>query len=155
MKLTESELVFWNKYLGSKSTVNPPLNYTIEASPAGSLNITNKLIELYLAGKKSAGSGLVEDFEVVGDPLPKIGHYWIVLDSDKQPKLILKTIRVEIHKFTEVPEYVAIAEGEGDLSLEYWKKSHTKFYEPNLASWNLKHIDDSNVITEFFETVWK
>lgn len=155
MKLAESELVFWNKYLDSKPTIESHLDCVVEASPAGSLGITDKLIALYLSGKKSAGSGLVEDFEVTGDPLPKIGNYWIVLDSKSEPKLILKTVKIEIYKFPEVPEYVATAEGEGDLSLEYWKTAHAKFYEPDLSSWNLMDINDSHVITEFFETVWK
>ncbi|PNQ54503.1 ASCH domain-containing protein [Vibrio sagamiensis] len=84
-----------------------------------------------------------------------VGNYWIVLDSNSEPRLILKTVKTEIHKFLDVPEYIVIAEREGDLSLEYWREAHTKFYEPHLSSWHLDHINDSHVITEFFELVWK
>ncbi|WP_051563747.1 ASCH domain-containing protein [Enterovibrio calviensis] len=155
MKLTESELAFWNKYLDSQPAIEPHFDYTVEANPAGVLSITDKLIALYLNGTKTAGSGLVEDYEVAGDALPKVGNFWIVLDSNSEPRIILKTVRTEINKFPEVPEYIAIAEGEGDLSLEYWKTVHAKFYEPHLSSWNLLNINDSHVITEFFELVWK
>ncbi|MBL4829008.1 MAG: ASCH domain-containing protein [Aliivibrio sp.] len=155
MKLTKSETKFWNEYLASLSPENPPSNYFVESCPAGNSSMTDGLIALYLSGKKRAGSSLVEDFEVTGDPLPKVGNYWIVLDGKNQPKLILKTLKIEIHQFRDVPEYIAIAEGEGDSSLEYWKKTHIDFFKPFLASWDIDNIDDAHVITEFFELVWK
>ncbi|WP_028025966.1 ASCH domain-containing protein, partial [Enterovibrio calviensis] len=73
MKLTESELAFWNKYLDSQPAIEPHFDYTVEANAAGVLSITDKLIALYLNGTKTAGSGLVEDYEVAGDALPKVG----------------------------------------------------------------------------------
>lgn len=154
MQLAASEQAFWHNYLDSQHK-KTDLEYTVEASPAGNLSITDELISLYLAGKKSAGSGLVEDYQVTGDALPKVGNYWIVLDSHSEPRLILKTVKTEIHPFLQVPEYIAIAEGEGDLSLAHWRAVHAKFYEADLSSWKLKHINDAHVITEFFEIVWK
>ncbi|GAD89904.1 hypothetical protein VHA01S_029_00370 [Vibrio halioticoli NBRC 102217] len=155
MDLTEMEVKYWNEYLNSLPESDVLTDYCVEANPAGNLEITDALISLYLSGKKTAGSSLVEDFEITGDPLPKVGNYWIVLDGKNKPKLILKTVNVEIHKFKSVPEYVAIAEGEGDSSLEYWRKVHIEFFSPYLASWNIENIDESHIITEFFEVVWK
>ena len=149
------EHTFWQAYLESLPQKSLPLNPFVEASPAGNINTTDGLIDLYLAGKKSAGSSLVEDFEVEGDPLPKVGNYWIVLNSQNKPMLILKTIKVEIHLFNDVPEYIAKAEGEGDCSLEYWRKVHIEFFSPYLTSWHLKRIDDAHVVTEFLEIVWQ
>jgi len=153
--MNQMETTFWNEYLDSLPTKYVPSSYFVEASPAGDLSTTDGLIALYLSGKKSAGSSLVEDFETMGDPLPKEGIYWIILDGKSEPKLIVKTIKTEIHQFKNVPEHVAIAEGEGDSSLEYWKKVHIEFFGPYLASWNIKNIDEAHVITEFFEVVWK
>jgi uncharacterized protein YhfF len=96
----------------------------------------------------------VRDFECAGDPLPKVGNHWIVLDREEQPKLIVKTIRTEINKFELIPAHVARAEGEGDLSVEYWKKTHFGLYEPFLAKWGIENIDDAEVITEHFEIVF-
>ncbi|MGK0271265.1 MAG: hypothetical protein ACI88H_001922 [Cocleimonas sp.] len=79
----------------------------------------------------------------------------LVLDGKSKPKLIVKTVKTETHQFKNVPEYVAIAEGEGDSSLEYWRKVHIEFFSPCLASWNIENIDEAHVITEFFEVVWK
>jgi len=155
LELTESENEFWLDYLNSVSIPAKQSSCNVEASPAGNYSITDQLIELYLTGKKTAGSSLVEGFEFSHDPLPEIGDFWIVLNGKNQPRLILKTIKIEIHRFRDVPEYVAIAEGEGDLSLEYWKKSHKEFYKSNIQLWGIKDIDDAHVITEHFEVVWK
>jgi len=148
------ELNFWNSYLDTVPDKESLQDVFVEAMPAGNFQITDNLIELYFAGKKIAGSSLVEDFASAGDPLPKVGNFWIVLASDKKPKLILKTKKIEIHKFAEVPQYVATAEGEGDLSLDYWKREHAKIYEPHLANWGIKDLNQANVITEFFELVF-
>jgi 5-formyltetrahydrofolate cyclo-ligase len=123
----------------------------VEASFAGGRGITDSLIQLYLGGKKWAGSSIVQDFESAGDPLPRVGNYWIVLDSAERPRLLLKTVRVEIHAFEEITAEIARAEGEGDLSVEHWKKSHGEHYAPHLAGWGVSRLSDARVITEFFE----
>ena len=54
-----------------------------------------------------------------------------------------------------MPEEVAIAEGEGDLSLDYWRKAHIEFFTPYLKSWGVTELDKETLITEFFEIVYK
>ena len=61
----------------------------------------------------------------------------------------------KIHKFNEVPVEIAVAEGEGDLTLEYWRKVHGELYVPYLKTWSLKNISEATVITEFFEIVYR
>lgn len=96
-----------------------PITPVVTAGYAGNSNITDGLLALYLSGKKIAGSSILEDFLSINDPLPQLGNYWIFLGSDEKPRCILKTIKIVTHKFNDVPEEIAIAEGEGDCSLEY------------------------------------
>ena len=152
--LTPIELKFWNDYL-KESKLDPHGEYRLSASPAGNSNITDELIELYLCGKKRAGSSIVEDFTSAGDPLPAVGDYWILLDSHKKPVLLLKTVRTVINRFKSVPLEIALAEGEGDLSLEYWKRVHAELYTPHLKQWGLSNLDEAHVITEFFEIIYR
>ncbi|MGZ3771474.1 MAG: ASCH domain-containing protein [Bdellovibrio sp.] len=65
------------------------------------------------------------------------------------------TVKIVTHKFNKVPEEIAIAIGEGDLSLEYWKKVHSELYTPHLEKWGVNSIDVATVITEFFKIVYK
>jgi uncharacterized protein YhfF len=151
MKLNERELAYWKSYL--KALPEKPLNRFVEAGIPGDDKIADQLLALYLSGKKSAGSSLVKDFEIAGDPLPEVGNFWIILDSNKEPRCIVKTVRVEIYQFDQVPEEVAIAEGEGDLSLEYWREAHIDFFTPFLESWGITDLDREKLITEFYELV--
>jgi len=58
-----------------------------------------------------------------------------------------------MNKFKDVPFEIALAEGEGDLSLDYWRRVHTEIYLPHLAGWGISSLDDATVITEFFKIV--
>ncbi len=153
--LRDAERRYWQEYHDTLRPEDRPRDPFVEASFAGGPAITDELLELYLAGKKHAGSSVVEDFMSAGDPVPKVGNYWIYLDSKERPRLILRTERVETHKFLDVPESIAIAEGEGDLSLEYWRKVHARHYGPNLAKWGLSRIEEATIITEFFAIVYR
>jgi uncharacterized protein YhfF len=149
------EIEFWQKYLARLSNPERLNEAKITASMAGNKEIADILLNLYLEGKKTAGSGLVKDYEFSGDPLPALGNYWIILDTNEQPRCIVKTVRVELHLFREVPPQVAIAEGEGDLSLEYWREAHILFFQPYLAKLGIEDLDEAEVVTEFFSLVYK
>lgn len=152
-ELTASEKAFWQEYLESLPPHSRPKDPSVEVAYAGNQEITDGLLALYLKGKKTAGSSLVKDFESNGDPLPEVGNYWIVLDSNSNPGCIVKTVKVAIHRFSDIPEEIAKAEGEGDCSVAYWKKVHQDLYTPHLASWGIRDINDAEVITEFFDVV--
>lgn len=144
---------YWQAYL---ATLNPAQGQppAVIASSPGSPEITDELIDLYLTGKKTAGSGIVEDYESAGDPLTKVGDHWIALSAIGEPRCILRTERVEKHAFMDVPEYVAVAEGEGDLSLDYWRRVHAAHYAPDLHEWGLVSIEQATIVTEFFTLVY-
>lgn len=153
--LTGSEKKYWDDYLSTLPEELRPSNRNIRAGFAGSQAITDQLLALYLGGKKTAGSGILEDYISAGDPPPKVGNFWILLDSKGNPVCILKTERVVTNKFRDVPASVAEAEGEGDLSLAYWKQVHEELYSPFLSDWGVTNIEDATVITEFFQIVHK
>lgn len=154
-QLKPIELKFWQEYVNSLEEAKRPQQASVMASYAGSPEITDELLELYLSGKKWAGSSILEDFISSGDPIPKIDDYWIYLDSKSIPRIILRTEETVLNKFYNVPESIAIAEGEGDLSLEYWREAHSRFYLPQIKSWGLQSLEDATVITEFFSIVYR
>ena len=154
-RLKPLERAFWNNYLAQLPASARPRTPFVEAAFAGGQEGTDALISLYRQGKKAAGSGLVKDYESAGDPLPKVGNYWIILDSRERPQFLVKTIRIEINLFGNIPKAVARAEGEGDLSVSHWKKVHRNFYLPFLAKWGIADIDKAKVITEHFEILHK
>lgn len=151
--LNDKEQKFWNSYLLShKSDFNP--RSSVRASMSGDKNIADELLGLYLSGKKTAGSSLLKDYEASDDELPQIGDFWIILDSKSEPRCIVKTINIEIYPFDKVSKEVAMAEGEGDLSIEYWKQAHNYFFTPFLEGLKIKDLNKEKVVTEFFQLVF-
>lgn len=154
-KLKPAERAFWNAYLSAIPPDRRPRKPFVEAAFAGSRESTDGLIDLYLQDKKTAGSSLVKDFVSMGDPLPKVGNHWIILDSRDQPRLLVRTTRIEINLFGAIPKSVARAEGEGDLSVSHWKKVHREAFSPFLAQWGIDDLDQAEVITEYFKILQK
>lgn len=153
ISLKPQEKLYWENYLQNLPANQRPNDAFVSAGYAGTPEITDELLGLYLSGKKTAGSSILEDFLSAGDPPPKVGNYWIYLNSLGAPSCILRTERIVKHKFRDVPPEIAIAEGEGDLSVEYWKRVHSELYLPHIKQWGLEDLNDATVITEFFKIV--
>lgn len=153
--LRDNERAYWERYLATLPPHERSADARVEASFAGSREITDSLLALYLSGRKFAGSSVLEDFQNAGDPLPAVGDHWILLNSRDEPACILRTERVVHNKFLDVPAEIARAEGEEDLSLESWRRIHREFYTPFLKQWSLAHIEDATIVTEFFKLVYK
>lgn len=154
VKLTGECRAYWDRYLSQCAPSERPRIEDVDAAPAGDERNADELLALYLSGKKTAGSGLVKDYKMAGDPLPSVGRFWIILDWAGNPRCIVKTIKVEIHRFDEVPSYIARAEGEGDGSLEYWRDEHARFFEKYLDELDITDLNSEPVVTEFFELVF-
>jgi 5-formyltetrahydrofolate cyclo-ligase len=151
--MNEEQVKYWEDFCKSIG-INAESAY-VEASVAGNETNAEELLLLYLQGKKTAGSGLVRDYENAGDDLPKIGNYWVILDLKEKPRCIVKTVKVVTHAFKDVPSEIAKAEGEGDLSIEFWRNGHKEFFTPYLAELGIEDLDTAEVVTEFYEVVFK
>ncbi|OIQ17593.1 MAG: hypothetical protein BM556_12385 [Bacteriovorax sp. MedPE-SWde] len=151
MEVAKEAVEFWNKFKIEKSIDHDNYNISMFGGP----DIADELCALILVGDKTAGSSLVKDFEVSGDPLPKEGDFHVVIDSQKEPVCIIKTLKTEVNKFYDVPESVAFAEGEGDKSLAHWQNVHEDFFTFFLEELGIEQLEDADVITEHFEVIYK
>jgi uncharacterized protein YhfF len=149
--MTAAQKAFWDSFVQREKLQGNDL-LKVDASMPGDKTIADELVALYLSGRKTAGSGLVRSYEVPGEPLPKPGNYWIILDSREVPRCIAKTLRVEINAFDKVGEDVAHAEGDGTLG--NWRKVHHAFFSPYLAVLGIRDLNQALVVTEFFQ-VWR
>lgn len=147
----ENAVNFWNEYKTQNGIDHDDYNISMFGGP----DIADELCALILAGEKTAGSSLVKDFEMAGDPLPKEGDYNVVINSEKEPVCIIKVLRTETHKFYDVPDSVAHAEGEGDKSLAHWQNVHEDFFSFFLEELEIPSLEEAEVITEHFQVVHK
>ena len=72
-----------------------------------------KLNSLVLTGIKKATAGTLEsDYKAEGEEIETIGEHLSVLDNEGIQVAVIKVTKVEVRKFSEVPDEFAQAEGE-------------------------------------------
>lgn len=124
--------------------------------PAWSFGATtdqaDELLDLVLAGTKTATSSARWDYEAEEEDLPEEGTLGIVVDGSGTPRALLVTTRVRVVPFDQVDAAHAEAEGEGDRSLEYWREVHERFFTEH-ASHGRGFAPDMPVVLEDFEVL--
>ncbi|QPH56214.1 ASCH domain-containing protein [Pontivivens ytuae] len=92
--------------------------------------LCDRLIALVRAGKKRATCGPLADYEAGKDDVPVVGRRDIALDWDGNPVFVIETLHTEQIRFCDVPEELALAEGE-DETLEGWRAGHAEYFKRN------------------------
>ena len=113
----------------------------------------DKLAELVLAGTKRGTAGMVESYKAENEPLPKPGDLSIILNWTGIPQCIIETVKVWSWTFDDVPAWFAAIEGEGDGSLEYWKKVHREAFGREAVEIDIDFTDETMVVCEEFRVV--
>ncbi|MXP50171.1 ASCH domain-containing protein [Pantoea sp. Eser] len=60
---------------------------------------------------------------------PEPGRYSIILNGEQRPVCVIRTTGLFLTRFDRVTPEMAMLEGEGDLSLEYWQQEHQRFFQ--------------------------
>lgn len=114
----------------------------------------NKLAKLVKDGIKTATASAYELYEIDKEPLPTVGDFNIILDSDKNAICITQTTKVYVCPFDKVSESHAYKEGEGDRSLDYWREVHEKFLKNEIQEYKLSFNDETPIVCEEFKVVY-
>ncbi len=115
----------------------------------------NELALLVKNGVKKATSSLYKLYQVDGDAIPFVGDYSIILDSNDEAVCIIKVTKVSLIPFNEITEKQARLEGEGDLSLQYWRNTHINFFQSEVKEYGLEFNLDDMIVFEEFEVVYQ
>ena len=114
----------------------------------------DELAALVLSGRKTATASAYPLYELEGEPLPKAGEYSVVLNSRDEAVCVIRTTKVQIVPFDQVTARHAAREGEGDLSLAYWRKVHRAFFIGEMQSVGRTFDESMPVVCEEFERVY-
>ena len=129
------------------------LTGSYEAWPFG--ENPDKLAELVVQGIKTATCSAYDLYQIMNESIPQAGDYSVILDSNEEAVCIIKTLKVYVTEFNDVSEKHAFKEGEGDRTLEYWRKVHRDFLTNELASVQREFNEHIKVVCEEFELVYK
>lgn len=114
----------------------------------------DELSALVLEGKKTATSSAYDLYAVDGEEIPKVGDYSVILDSEERAVCIIQNISVKTVPFCDVDSEFAAKEGEGDGSLEYWRRVHREFFSGCFSEANLEFNDSISLVLEEFRVVF-
>lgn len=131
---------------------DPPSPITEIFGFCGEPEGATELGALVLTGKKTGTASLLLDYEDEGESLPEKGSISIIVDGKGTPLCAIETVDVALVPFDEVTAEHARAEGEGDLSLEYWRKVHRRFFQ-GCRTQDRPFLETSIVVCERFEVI--
>ena len=112
------------------------------------------LAELVRTGVKTATASAYPFYELEGEELPKAGEYSVILNTKDEAVCIIRTTKVYVTPYCQVTAEQAWKEGEGDRSLDYWRRVHEAFFRKELEAVGLTFTEDMGVICEEFEVVY-
>lgn len=113
------------------------------------------LSKLVLDGKKKATASLHKIYELDNEKIPEKDEIAIVLNGSNEPVAAIKNTEVKIVPFTEITEEDARTEGEGDLSLGYWRNAHIEFFTRECEKYGIKFSKNMLIVFEKFELIYK
>ena len=114
----------------------------------------DKLVGLVLSGTKVATCSSLDLMRHVGEPIPQPGDLSVILDAAGDAVCIIRTTRVYVETFGRVTAEHAFKEGEGDRSLDYWRRIHLEYFTEELAAAGLRFGQSSELVCEEFELVY-
>lgn len=117
-------------------------------------NDANELADLVKAGRKRATASSFWTYEHEQEPLPQVGDYSVITDWQGKAQCIICTTSIKIVPFNKVTPEFAQAEGEGDGSLAYWRKTHWAFFTRELDSFGKQPDETMLVVCEEFKVVY-
>ena len=109
--------------------------------------------QLVVDGRKRATAPSVAELQHDGVAMPKPGDLSIVTEWSGKARALIKTTLVEICRLGDVDEEFARAEGEGDMTLAWWREAHDAYYRSVLAGRDITVDDDLEIVLEHFEAV--
>ena len=112
------------------------------------------LAELVRTGVKTATASAYPFYKLEGEDLPKAGEYSVILNTKDEAVCIIRTTKVYVTPYREVTAEQAWKEGEGDRSLNYWRRVHEAFFRKELEAVGLDFTENMGVVCEEFEVIY-
>ena len=150
--MTPQEQDFWQRFQTATATES--------AKPADifrfgdSTAMSNELLDLVLCGRKTATCALARWYGAGLSPLPAAGDLSVILDGRDHPRCVIRTVAVDIRPVKEIDAKFAHDEGEGDLSLEWWRTAHLEFWQREAERENFTFSDDLDAVLHRFVLHW-
>ena len=85
--------------------------------------------------------------------IPFVGALAVLLDGSRRPRGIVETMQIEIMPFGAIAEEMARAYGEGERTVEWWRRVMGEFYRASAVRHGEVLTNDTRLIWEWFTVV--
>lgn len=119
----------------------------------GTKEMADTLANLVIKGIKTATTASAIVHEIEEEPFPQVGEYAIILNGDDEPVAIIQYTQIDLVRMNEVSPAYAAAEGEGDLSYDYWYQTHVNFFTWELGLYDMTFTPDLLLVCQSFRVV--
>ena len=146
---------YWEQFLDSLPADSPYRGRGFIAEGWGDgPEMADELGALIAQGIKTATCSSVWEWESEGQTPPGLGTLTVVLDGKGGPLCIVETVEVTVRRYYEVDADFARAEGEGDLSLAYWRDAHRRFFTRTMARISREFSEEMPLVCERFRIIY-
>lgn len=153
MKNTSAHIL-WERFLKENAALT-----NLDIPPIGHFSDNEKdaniLAELVQKDIKRATSHSLLGLQLRNEPRPRLDDLFIVTDWSENARCIIKTTSVKLVPYFAIHAEHARMEGEGDKSLEYWKKVHWDYYIRELEPHGRVPRESMIVVFERFEKIFE
>jgi uncharacterized protein YhfF len=147
---------YWQEFLATIPPDSPyhAKSYIAEGWGDGP-EMADELGALIVDGTKTATCSALWEWEAEGELPPGPGAVTIVLNGVGEPIGIVETTEITVRKYNEVDADFAREEGEGDLSLRYWREAHKNFFSRVLPKIGREFSEEIPLVCERFRLIHK
>ncbi len=153
--MNEQIQAYLNQYL---NTLSPTARQNIPSTSTDYFcadeENANICAELVRTGKKTATCSLEHWYSSEKEPMPQVGNLQVVTNWQGEPVCIIETTKVSTTPFNEVTTEFAKAEGEGDLSLTWWREAHWQFFSAECQQLQIEPSEFMLLVLERFNVVY-
>lgn len=142
---------YWESFLSRNPQYRERI-YEVWSFGHGSYQ-ANSLIALVKQGEKVATASALDMYEPE-EKVPEKGDLSIVTYGNGLPGCIIETVDIRIKPFDKITAEEAALEGEGDLSLDYWREAHRHFIAREYREKGMPFHERIPVIFEQFRVVY-
>ncbi len=153
---TDAIRAFRQAYLDTLPPDDPARAEPIPADDFGdSPELADELLALVLTGQKTATCSSLWEWEAEGETPPTVDSKAIFLDGAGAPRCVAETVEVRVLPMDQVDAAFARDEGEGDLTLDYWRAAHASYFTRTLPRIGRAFAPDMPLVCERFRVVYQ
>ena len=111
--------------------------------------------DLVRAGVKTATCSLKHWYTDGDEEMPRVADLQVVTNWDGEPRSIIEITSVTDCRYSDVDEAFAVAEGEGDRTLAWWREAHWDFFSKECQELAIEPSLEMMLVLERFRVVHK